>query len=93
LQASRQLNLQYNVVGMEIWNLKGYLNWNETKPNAKPTLQWISSNREKYFADKTAFDDLIFLTYESSVVFFVKFSNYRGCGSWGSGILTSSENM
>ena len=60
-QASSQINLQYTVVGLEIWNLKGYTNWTESNAKAQSTLNWITSNSEKYF-DKVPFDDLMLLT-------------------------------
>ena len=58
LQASKQLNLQYNLVGMEIWNLKGYTNYSEPNPPARGFINWLVDNREKYFT-KVPFDDIL----------------------------------
>jgi len=61
MQASNQLNLQYNLVGLEIWNLKGYTNWTEPGAQARGYVDWIKENRERYFT-KVPFDDIIILT-------------------------------
>ena len=70
MQASTQLNLQYHVVGMEIWNLKGYTNWTEPDAEVRYTINWLKSVRDKYFADKVAFDDIILMTYEFPLAFY-----------------------
>ena len=57
--------MQYHVVGMEIWNLKGYTNWTEPSAYVGYTIDWIKSNRERYFTDKLPFDDILLLTYDS----------------------------
>ena len=69
VQASNQLNLQYHVVGMEIWNLKGYTNWTETEAQVGYTTDWIGSNWERLFTDKIPFDDIILLTYNFFAAF------------------------
>jgi len=61
-QASTQLNLQYHVVGLEIWNLKGYTNWTEPLSEVRYTINWLKSVREKYY-NKIPFDDILLLTY------------------------------